>query len=335
MNNAHLNIMLASDFSTHLNYDPKTGLQATCSSSGIIWNTRSAFEGVRCRINFFQHDPEKIASIAADAAEHGLPAVCGGLLLSAGLKRETFMSDGDELSLDAIEINLFVSQGECDKIKTQFAFCSLSNGSLSLNVSFTHWSFASKTYGVNLSDLDVSGKSEYPVTSFELGWGRDNKTVTVPRGRTKPSLHMHFQVAEVRMGSSVAGSKIDLGMTTLRGRLTCKEWNLTSDDEDIEIREFEHVRWQSSYPAEAYSGTIQVFKSGDRLSCLPTLYATRDDLLDLRKTLMGMTKGDSVSFGIHALADGIPDEGKEVYLDVVSYSPYFVKAFERQSPGPT
>jgi hypothetical protein len=125
--------------------------------------------------------------------------------------------------------------------------------------------------------------------------------------------HSEFSISEIR----------------LTGKMRSQKLGVNSDDDTIEIREYEDTGSRGTgYPEEAFPGAVSISKDEAHTYCSVTLYATRETLRRLATLLSGMSKGDTVRFDILMIAEGLPLEvGECKHFNVTGYTPVLLKFY--------
>jgi hypothetical protein len=312
VNAATLYIMLSQEFGSSIDYDAQEGeLSARCSAQGYVWNTESAFQFKRCHVTFRRHATGRLPDFAH---EHGLDGACGSIQIASRLEPETFDADGEEVTLPPIEIHIVLDDGGYDRTEKLLRACISPGREASLSLRFSHRDFTRLSMALN--DLDLATKCTYPVVSFSLGGTRsDNTTVRVPKYSND--------------AATSAGLTFTATAASIQARLKSQKLGVDSDDETIEIKEYEANRgWKPGYPEEAFPGVVSVSREEAITYCWVTLYATKDILARLASLLAGMSKGDTVRFDVSMITEGLPLKvGERRYFNVTGYTPVLVKSY--------
>ena len=330
MKSAILYVKLTRNFGTDIGYDAEKGkVSASCRADGYVWNTESKFESKRCSVAFYRGSADQLSSLAN---EHGLLAACGSIDIAAGLKPEKFEAGGAESILPPVEVIIFLEEGAYTTIETLLRFCNANRLEVSLSVSFSHRNFA-KPF-IILDDLDLKSKYTYPIIGFHVASGRhENNVVYCPKYTHDRSKLVGISFTGVRASvqANVWNSEFSVSEIIIDGKLRCPHFGIVSDDDKLEIREYEREFKDHrflGYPEEAFPGMVAVCKGEIDSWCSVTLYATRDSLNRLATLVSGLSGGDTVRFDITMKMDDLPLElGDTRNLDVVSYTPTIVKVF--------
>ena len=328
VNAVTLYIMLSREFSSSIDYDAQEGeLSARCSAQGYVWNTESPFQFKRCNVTFRRHATGHLPEFAH---EHGLDGACGSIQIAPRLEPETFDADGEEVTLPPIEIHIVLDDRGYDRTEKLLRACISPGREASLSLRFSHLDFTRPL--MSLDDLDLATKCTYPIVSFSLGGTRsDNTTVYVPKHKydAESAAGLTFTATTAAIQASVWNSEFSIPEIKLTGRLKSQKLGVCSDDETIEIKEYEANRgWKPGYPEEAFPGVVSVSRQEAITYCWVTLYATKDILARLASLLAGMSKGDTVRFDVSMIAEGLPLKlGEQKYFDVTGYTPVLVKSY--------
>jgi hypothetical protein len=323
-----LYIMLSQDFGSSTGYDAQEGERhASCAAKGYVWNTESKFQSKRCNVTFRRHATGLLPEFAN---EHGLDGACGSIQVASRLEPERFDADGEEVSLPPIEIHIVLDDSGYDRTEKLLRACLTTDREASLSLEFSHRDFTQPW--MELDDLDLATKSTYPIVSFNLGGVRqDNTTVNVPKYKydAETAASLTFTATAASIQASVWNSAFSVSEIKLTGKLRSQKLGITSDDDTMEIKEYEENRgWKPGYPEEAFPGVVAVSRKETITYCWITLYATRDIMKWLARLLSGLSKGDTVRFDISIIAEGLPlkvDETKE--FNVTGYTPVLLKSY--------
>ena len=325
---ATLYIMLSREFGSSVDYNAQNGdFSARCSAQGYVWNTDSAFDSKRCSVTFRRHATGRLPEFAH---EHGLGGACGSLQVAARLQPETFDSDGEKFTLPPLEIHIVLDDIGYDRTEKLLRACITARREASLSLQFSHRDFTRSF--IALDDLDLTAKSTYPIVSFSLGGVReDNTTVYVPKYKFDASTAagLTFTTATASIQTSVWNSAFSVAEIKLTGRLQSQKLGINSDDETIEIREYEETHGsKAGYPEEAFPGVVSVSREEATTYCGVTLYATKEILARLASLFASMSKGDTVKLDVSIIAEGLPLQvGERKYFDVTGYTPVLLKSY--------
>jgi hypothetical protein len=328
LNSVTLYIMLSRDFGSSIDYDAQTGkLSARCAARGHAWNTNGKFQFKQCSVTFRRHPTGLMPELAH---EHGLAGACGIIELAAGLEPETFQDDGEEIALPPITVNIMLDDTGYDRTEKLLRACLTAGREASLSVGFFHHDFPRKI--MTLDDVKLATKCVYPIVHFGLGGVRkDNTTVRVPSYRydEDTAAGLMFTVSAASIQASVWNSEFSISEIKLTGKIRSSKLGIDSNDDTIEIKEYEENRgWKTGYPEEAFPGVVSVSKEETHIFCWVTLYATKEILRGLATLLAGVSKGDVVRFDVSMIAEGLPLKvGERKYFDVTGYTPTLLKSY--------
>lgn len=255
---ATLYIRLSQDFGSGVDYSAQKGeLSASCSAQGYVWNTCSAFQFKRCSVTFRRHATGRLPEFAH---EHGLDGACGSIQIAPHLESETFNADGEEIALPPIEIHIVLDDRGYDRTEELLRACLATDREVSLSLQFSHRDFRRPL--MQLDDLDLAAKSIYPIVSFSLGSIRQrNTTVYVPKHKynAETAAGLTFTATAACIQGSVRNSAFSIFEIKLTGKLRSQKLGVASDDQTIEIKEYEENRgWKQGYPEEAFPGVVSV-----------------------------------------------------------------------------
>ena len=328
VNSVTLYVMLSRNYGSSLEYDAqKRELSARCAAEGYVWNTDSKFQWKRCSVTFCLDTTDRLAEFARG---HRLQAACGSIEVAAGLEPETFDSDGQQIALPPINIVIFLDDAPYNKADELLRSCITNDREVSLSLEFSHRDFTRTLMA--LDNLDLAAKSTYPIVRFNIGRTRQaNTKVYVPKYKydAATSVGLTFTAADTAIQTSVWHSEFSISEIRLTGKMRSQKLGVNSDDDTIEIKEYEETgNWKPGYPEEAFPGTVSVSKDEAHTYCSVTLYATREILMRLATLLSGMSKGDTVRFDILMIAEGLPLKvGERKHFDVTGYTPVLVKSY--------
>lgn len=302
-------------------------LSASCSAQGHVWNTDSSFEFKRCAVTFRRHATGRLPEFAQ---EHGLDGACGSIQISSQLESETFEYHSEVISPPPIEITIVLDDRNYDLTNQLLRACNAIDREASLSLRFSHRNFTKQW--VDLGEIDLIKKTRFPIISFELGTTRKpNRTVYRPRlaCSSVATTFLTFTATNSALQTYLWNSVFSISSITLTGNLQSKQLDVSSDNETIEIKEYEQDSgWNPGYAAEAFPGVVMVSKGEDYTHCSVTLYATKVALAQLAGLLMGMSKGDTIRFGVSLIADTLPlQSGEQKEFDVTSYTPELLKCY--------
>jgi hypothetical protein len=294
---------------------------------GYVWNTESAFQFKRCNVTFRRHATGQLRNFAQ---EHGLDGACGSMDIAARLEPITFDSDGEEIVLPPIAIHIVLDDSGYDRMERLLRVCISADREAALSLEFSHRDFTPSRMG--LDDLDLAAKSTYPIVSFSLGGARqDNTTVYVPKYKydSATAAALTFTATAASIQTSVWNSEFSIPEIMLTGKLRSQKLGVSSDDDTIEIKEYEQNRgWKPGYPEEAFPGVVSVSREETVTYCWVTLYATKEILKRLATLLASMSKGDMVKFEVSIIAAGLPLKvGERKDFDVTGYTPVLLKYY--------
>ena len=325
---ATLYIRLSQDCGSSVNYDEqKAELSARCSAKGYVWNTDSAFQFKQCSVTFRRDATGRLPEFAR---EHGLDSACGSIRIAPRLEQKKFDSCGEEITLPPIEIYIVLDDSGYDRTEKLLRACLTTDREASLSLRFSHRDFRQPM--IMLDDLDLAAESIYPIIAFDLGGIRPgNTTVYVPKYKynAETAASLTFTATAASIQASVWHSAFSIAEISLTGKLRSQKLGLTSDDETMEIREYEENQgWKPGYPEEAFPGVVSVTREETVTYCWVTLYATKEILTRLATLLASMSKGDTVRFDVSMIAEDLPLKvGDRKYFDVTSYTPVLVKSY--------
>jgi hypothetical protein len=278
-------------------------------------------------VTFGRYAADRFTKIAR---EHGLQAACGSITMAAALEPEKFQDDGHEIALPPIDIFICLDDDAYNKTEELLRPSITNDREASLSLDFAHRDFTRRFMPLN--DLDLTAKSTYPIVRFNIGRTRQGNTkVYVPKYKydAATSAGLTFTAAEASIQASVWNSEFSIPEIVLTGKMRSQKLGISSDDDTIEIKEYEiSGNSKPGYPEEAFPGVVSVSDQETQTHCWATLYATRDILKQLAMLLSGMSKGDTVRFDISMITDGLPLKvGEQKHFNVTGYTPVLLKSY--------
>lgn len=303
MSSAYLYIALTQDRGRSIDFDKESqGVSAHVAAEGYVWNTDSKFDRTRCRVTFYNKESERL-NIAA--RQQGLGFACGGVEISADLKPETFVADGETLSIEPLAISIFLTGNDYTEAEHLLSISFFNKQTAHLSVVFFHPKPAQ--FMLPLCDVDTSSKQSFFILRFGLSYGpRANRQVVVPKHDSTSSTlkGLTFECWSANVGLSTWNSALTASEIKLTGKLRCKAFDLILEDSTIVLKEYERTgRVTRDYPEEAFAGIISISKSEMFTFCDTTLFATEDALNRFADLFLSLSKGDMIRLDILFITD--------------------------------